>query len=337
MPEVAAAPAPAAPSSTPSVVPSKAPAAPVKPNPVGSGSAPAGGAAPVAAKPDPTTPPPPARLTRKEKIDGKEQEISATEEELWAAYRKNSTVDRRFEEAAKERKEIAAEKQRVEEMYARLQSPEALLEVFMQANPEADPIEAMASLLRQRMEEEEQLNDPNIRERRRLERENAEYKSKEQKALEEQQAQVREQEFQTALQDLGQKFTEALALTKLPKNDITMELMAKAEKVNRTQGWNLSPQQLAAATEKSVAGMIEGMTGEGVTDEQVLEMFPAFTKRVHKAIVARFKARGAAGQQQQDITPRAPRPPEGQAPAKPRVMGSKEEQEAYGIKGLRTI
>ncbi len=325
--------APAAPTSK-SAAPVKPSAAPVKPNPVGAKVE--AGAAPAAPKPESTAPP--SRLSRKEKIDGKEVELFATEEELWASHRKASTLDRRFEEVSNHRKEIAAEKARNEQMYARLTSPDEILNVFMEANPDADPIEVMSAILQKRLNEEDQNQDPNVRERRRLERENADYRTREEKAKEAEQAAEFQTRVDSARGQLAETFTQALELTKLPRNDITLELMAKAEKSNRSQGWQLTPQQLAAATEKSVNGLIESvLTNESTTDDQLLDAFPELTKRVHRAIVARFKARGAArASQPSDVTPRERRATTEEAP-KQRVVSSKEEYEAFGGKGLRTI
>ncbi len=326
--------APAAQPAASSGAPAKPSAAPVKPNPVVS-TKPEVGTQTAAPKPESTLP---QRFTRKEKIDGKEVELQATEDELWASHRKASTLDRRFEDNARQQKEIAAERQRNEALMARIRDPNQMLAAFMEANPNADPVEVLSDILQARLREEEQLQDPNIRERRRLERELEGFKSQAQKAEETRQMLEQDAAVESAKNEIADKFSEALALTKLPKNDITIELMAKAESTNRKQGWNLTPQQLAKATEKSVSSMIESMlTNEETTDEQLLEAFPEFTKRVHRGIVARFKARqSGAPQKQTDITPRERRQSSEEAP-KQRVVGSAEEHKVYGIKGLRTL
>jgi len=345
MPTPAAPVAPAAPAAPAAQTPSAAPvkANPVVPSKIPSHSAPADkGATP---KPEGTTPPPaaPVKFKRKEKIDGQEVELEADEDALWAAYRKERTVNQRFEQVAQQRKEIEAERQRVQDMYSELNDPtgEKLLALYMKQNPNADPVEVLSSILQKRLAEEEQLNDPNIRERRRLEAENKTFKEREAAQKREAQLARFEQEKQVALNELATTFGEALQLTKLPQSDTVMTLMAKAEHTNRQNGWKLTPQQLAKATEKEVHGLIEAIVGNpNATDDQVLDAFPALTKRIHKAIVARYKARQSAGQQltPSDLTPRA-KQPSAEEPPKQRVVNSKEEHEAYnlGRRSLRTI
>lgn len=333
-------PDPVAPAAAPAAPPPAA--APVKPSPVAvkptsvQPQNSANGAPPP--KPESTLP---AKFTRKEKIDGKEVELSATEEELWAAYRKGSTLDRRFEEQARTTKEVAAERARVEQMYARIRDPEQLLALHMEANPEADPVEVLSSILQKRLHEEEQLQDPNIRERRRLERENAEYKTKETQAKEQAAQAEHQRQVDERLGEYAEKFQAALDKTKIPHNDITVKMMAELEFTNRAKGWNMTPEQLARATEKAVHGHFESLlTNETTTDDQLLDAFPALTKRIHRGIVARFKARqNGQPKQPSDITPRQRQATPDDQP-KQRTVSSAEEYKEYeknGGKMLRTI
>lgn len=270
-------------------------------------------------------------------VDGKEQELSATEDELFAAFSQRSVAGKRFEEGARLRKEAAEETRRNQETMAKLADPRHLMDVFMKANPDADPVEVLASILQERMLEEEQLQDPNIKERRRLESENKKYKTAEQEARQAAEHAQVEEETQTEMNRIAGSFVEALKMTKLPSNDITVKLMAEAEASNRRQGWDLTPEQLARATEKSVHSLIESvLSNESTTDDQLLSAFPVLTKRIHKAIVARFKSRGSTqNAQPSDVTPRERRP-SAEEPRQ-RIVSSIEEHKAFGGKGLRTL
>ncbi len=344
MPEAAPAAVPATSSPAPSsAAPSgngaqaKTSAQPAKPNPVGNqNAAPQNGNAPP--KPETTAP----QLHKwKDKIAGKEVEFEASDDDLRAAYRQRTAADRRWEEAARLRKEASDETSRTQETLAQLADPsgEKLLEIYMRANPNADPVEVLATILQRRMQEEEQLQDPNIRERRRLEQENKDFRSK---AENERQARVQfeqDRAVEVERDRVARKFTEAISLTKLPVNDMTIKLMAEAEFTKRKQGWDLTPEQLARSTEKAMHSIVESiMTDENTTDDQLLAAFPKLTERIHKAIVGRYKARQAGGQQRpSDITPRERRPSAEEQTNKPRVISSAEEHKLYGGRGLRTL
>lgn len=340
---VAAAPAPAAAAPAPSNGAVK-PTAPVVPSKTGTpppAGAAQGGQPPP--KPEGTAPPPgPQKFKRKEKIDGREVELEADEDALWAAYRKQTTVDRRFEENARVQREIAAEAARVKKMEQDIigdPTGEKMLELYMRAHPDSDPVDVLSAILQKRLHEEEQLNDPNIRERRRLENENKTLKERE-AAAKKQAAEVQQkQAVAQELEKLADTFSEALQQTKLPRNDVVLSLMAKAEHTNRKNGWALTPQQLAKATEKSVHSLIESIVGdESATDDQVLDAFPGLTKRIHKALIARAKARATSGQARQpsDITPR-PVQPSTEERKELRTATSAEFHKAMNLKGLRTF
>jgi hypothetical protein len=189
------------------------------------------------------------------------------------------------------------------------------------------------------LHESEQMADPATRERKRLEAEVQKLRQAEQQRLQQQREQERASAVEQESDRWASLFTEALKATPLPANDITMSLMAQAQMTARQRGIELTPEKLAGATVKAAHGMIEAILAhEGTTDDALLDAFPALTKRIHRAIVARYKARQAGGSTG-DVTRRvAPAPTEPTKPAGPRVVSSREESEAYGLrKGLRTI
>ena len=313
-------------------------AAPVKPNPVG--GKPAGGQTQQNAAP-PAQPTTPQKVKWIDKIDGKDQEFEATEEELRASFRMRSAADRRFEESARQRKEAAAERERAEQTMAKIADRKQVLKAFQEANPDVDMTEFLANELQTLLAEQEQLQDPNIRERRRLEQENQQFRDKEKTAAEQAAQQQREQETQQHTERWATLFKEAIETTKLPINDLTLKMMAEAQYTARQKGWDLTAPQLAESMQKGVNELIESVLGgEGTSDEQILNAFPKLTQRIHRGIVARFKAKqaGKTAQRPADLTPREKRPGQGEEkPAGPRTVTSAEEHKAYGIKGLRTI
>lgn len=327
-------PAPAAPAggSAPAAKPAGG-APPVKPTQAGAPPPPGGAAKPA---PQPTTP---QKFKRVEKVDGKEVELEATEDELWASHRQRTAADRRFEEAARIRKEAAEESRRTEGTLARLKDRKEWIKAIREANPDADVAHELAQELQQLLHEEEQLQDPNIRERRRLEQENQTLREAEEQRQNADLQRQHEEQVAAETEKWAGLFTEAIELTGIPVNDITMSLMAQAQMTAKKRGIPLTPEKLAASTKKAVHGLIESIVAnESVTDEQVLDAFPSLTKRIHKAIVARYKSRKETGQKPTaDLTPRARKPTEHADPEKPRTMSSADEHKAYGIKGLRTI
>lgn len=52
--------------------------------------------------------PKPEKKKRKGKVDGQDVELEATDDELWEAYQKKAAADKRFAEASKKEKEVAA-------------------------------------------------------------------------------------------------------------------------------------------------------------------------------------------------------------------------------------
>ncbi len=352
MPDPVAAPA-AAPSSNAGSSP-----APVKPNPVG-GSSPGktNGSSPVVSiKPQPTAPPAQQTAPQKHKwtakVNGQEQELEATDEDLRGAFLQRTAAERRFEESARLRKEAADERSRAEQTMARISDKKQWLKALRESNPDMDPTEFLANELKSLMEEEELLQDPNIRERRRLEQENEGFRAEKTKADQLRVKQEQEQQTKVETDRIAGKFKEALSLTKLPINDMTVRMMAEAEWTNRERGWDLSPEKLAQSVEKAMRSQVEAivahdddsqfdpadLSSSADADKSVLGAFPKLTARIHRAIVREYKRKQAGGvQRPTDMAPRERQQDPTAEQGRPRVVSSAEEQKIYGLKGLRTI
>jgi hypothetical protein len=119
---------------------------------------------------------------------------------------------------------------------------------------------------------------------------------------------------------------------KLPKNDVTMEAMLKAQSVAEQHGYELTPEQLAKETHRVFAEGVDGLC-EGVEDdEEVLEMFPKLTRRVHAGLIKRHQRRVTESGAPRAIPPTRPEDRKVEAPVAekgPRVLNSAAEDKAY--------
>lgn len=329
-----------------------APAAPAAPSSSGGGAPPAGGSPPPAsgapagqppvAGNAPPAPQAPKYLEREEKVDGKSVKLRASEEELWAAYRKGTTVDRRFEEVAQHRREVAERAAALEAREKKLKEGSIAATLKEIRGDQFDPVEALTNELQQLLNEAEQNADPNVRARKQAEARAAALELEKQQMVQKQEQEQFQAEVAEKRAKLGQEFTAALQLVKLPKNDQTVALMAQAYRTAKSQGMNLTTEQLARSTQKLAAQFVEHATMTE-SDDELLDLYPNLAGRIHKALVARYNKRKAGvGAAPAPGQPPAPNPntPAERRPAedaKPKLLNSKEEHEAYGIKGLRTI
>lgn len=294
-----------------------------------------GGAVPAATQ---GTPPPaaPKYLVRKEKIDGKDVELRATEDDLWAAHRKGATVDRRFEEVAKTRREIAEEKAALEAQKKMIAEGDWLGLLRQARGDKFDPVSELTEKLQQLLNDEEKNLDPRNRELAEKDKQLREMQEKERARLQTEAQQQFESKVAEQRQILGERFTEALKVANLPRNEQTVALMAQAYRTARNHGMrDIGPEQLAKATEKLATSFVENFL-QTEDEDLLLERFPKLTERIHKALLNRYNKRKgtlpAAKPPQGPNTPAERRDAEG-----PRIVRSAEEAKEYGIKGLRTI
>jgi hypothetical protein len=273
----------------------------------------------------------PKYLERKVTRDGKEHVIKATEDALFTAFQREQATMRRAQELEKKEQEAAAAAER-QRLAAEARKAKPLRDRIREELGEgADPIEALASMLEEEMKQAERSKDPTVREamkyKSELEQLRAEKADRE--AAESRAAFARQVEAE--LEALANEFTPALKASKLPKNDITMELMAKARATAKRDGLSLDANTLAQAQHKAASEMVDSMV-DGLEDpEEALEMFPKLTRKIHEGLTKRHKRQMASGQGTRvpapDPSNRQPQK-EDEAP-KPRVLNSAEEHKAY--------
>ena len=331
---------------TPAAVPAAAPSSGGGSSTPSSNSTPAGGggsATPASGsngQPAVQTPPAaqePKYLTRKEKVDGVEKEFRVAEEDLWGAYRKSHTADRRFEEAASLRKQTAEREAAIEAQHKMLREGDWLETLRKERGENFDAVQELTERLQLLLNDEEKNLDPRNRELAETKRQLAEVQAKERDRQQNEAKAVFESKVAEQRQVLGEKFTEALKLANMPRNDQTVALMAQAYRTARNHGnRDITPDQLAKATQKLTSQFVERavLTED---DDALLESYPKLTERIHRALVNRYNKRKGAPPPATAKPANPNQPAESREEGQPRVVRSKEEAEAYGIKGLRTI
>lgn len=270
-------------------------------------------------------------------LNGREVELEASEDELWAAYRKGKAADQRFEEAARLRKEAAEREQRYQQALAAAKQGD-LMALFREAGIE-DPLDLMANELQRRLAEEEQLADPNVRARVEAERKLAAVEQERQRQEEEQREAFVQAQVDAELDRIADTFDAALKkLDGIPADDDTLQIMAQLEMINRRRGLKLTPQQLARETQERIVGRgVQRLLK--MDDAKLLAAHPELAKRFQRALVADWQAKQAAKQQGAIQPPPPAQPPAPPQTERPRVLSDKEELEMVlpNRRILRTI
>lgn len=283
-----------------------------------------------------------------EVIDGKPQKFSAKESALRTAFRREGAVNRTFSEFQKQR----------ETMEARFAQADAIIRArdegrFTDMLPRDMPIDRRiqiaGEMLRADLEREKLLADP--RQRELIERAEAGDKAAQEllqiKAQQRQQAE--QQAVQAAQHRMGTAYKQAMGELKIPVNDVTVALMAQADRHAREQGWQMSPQQLATETHRMTTELfdrvakncikVDEATGQETIDDDaavaLLGAFPTFQKVLHRALIVQVQRRKG----QNGLTPVPPKQkePAPEEQKQPRVVNSVEEAKIYGTRGLRSI
>lgn len=258
-------------------------------------------------------------------LNGKEVEFEATEEELWAGYRKQRAADERFEAAAKLRKEAAALQQQQQALVQQLKAdPRAVLN-FLREQGVENPLDYVATALQAEIAEEERLADPNVRARVEAERRLAKLEEERELQTQQQQQAQLQADVEAEMERISAVFTEAIEqLPDLPRDDDTLSIMAALEATNRHRGLKITPAQLAQETRDRIIGRGVGALKK-LPPERLLQVDPELTKAFRKALVAEWKK----GQNQPPAP--APQPGASSAPVPEkrgyRIMSDKEEAE----------
>lgn len=305
---------------------------PAAPPPAGGGSGGSGGgAAPVPAGGGGGGAPPAAGsryLEREVQRDGKTVKERVREEALWNAHAREGALNRKFEETTKRERELEAQAQALAQREERFKKGN-IRDLLKDRQGDEHPIALLARELEELMKEEEQSQDPRMRQLLNKSRENDKLRAELDGIKTREQKQAFDQAVEAELEKLSAEFVPALQLMKLPKNDITMRLMAEAKETAQQRGLPLDASALARETHKAAAGMVEGLV-EGIEDdEELVDMFPKFSRRLHAGLLKRHR-RLTESNQAPRIAPPKPteKPPEKSAEG-PKLVRSVDEDKAY--------
>lgn len=281
---------------------------------------------------------PPAKVKWKDKVNGQEVELEATEEDLRAAYRQRKSVHDTARQSAEERKAAQAERAAAAKERAELEQDELVrIRRQKQKDPNFDELGALTKYIQQQIERESE--DPG---QRALKEKDAIIQrmqdERKQEGLRRQEAQERHAE-QQMLSKTGAHLMGALEQLGLPKSDFWLERTAMAHwTALEEKGLDLTPAELAAETKRETAEVLDQMAG-GMDGEQLLNTFPEFGRKILAAALARHKAKVASGAP-------TPRPPPrqnvvGYAGEQPKRLTESQQYEADkaagGVRRLRGL
>lgn len=248
------------------------------------------------------------KLKLKLKVDGKEEEVEYDEEGLKRELQMSRAAQKRMQEAAQLKKDVAALVQSIKE----------------------NPMEALKSelfgvdvkeMVRQQLirEYEESLAPPEDREKMELRRKAEEYERKV-KEFEERQRQEEQARFDEQVRvDIRNTLKTALETSGLPQTRETLYEIAQVMKINLAKGLDLTPEQLASETVRRLEGhtghYLKALDGEAL----VKRLGDDVVKKVVKYMVEKTRSQAQAA---------APTPPpepvvaptrEGEEPKKKRM------------------
>jgi hypothetical protein len=287
----------AAPSAAPSNTPDASPKAPTAPQSAPKSNTAAPDTKMVGKDSEPKAPDTAEKEARKEaerrkyklKVDGQDEEVELTDEEISVRLQKERAAAKRMQESAELKKKFAQAVDLIKkDPFAALKDPafgidlEALAE---QRLLEKYKLELMPEEQRKQMEMERKLK---------------EYETKEQERTRlEQEAHQRTQQEQfeaKIFQETEKTFMAALESADLPKDYETLYMMADVAKLNLDYGVELTPQQLAAEVRAKLDGYSkrEKSLRANLKGDKLLEYLGTDTvKEVLQASVAKLKG-GAA-------------------------------------------
>lgn len=322
--------APASASSPPAAGGGDAPSTPPRKDSAPTPASPAPGVS-QAGQPTAPVPPEPKFFERTFKMNGKEAKVRASEEDLWNAYRHRESLGQRAREVAEQRKEFESQMAEQETRQRMLLEDPFLL--LREQSPEFDEVDYLTKQLHQRLSQMPQ--DPREAGLMRREAELRHYEHRQ--AVEQERAKTAAQQAldEKELNAVGAFVMRALEQTKLPKDDVTLDLMGKIYFRALEDGVELTEAEAGKLTFDAAVEQQNAILA-AIPDSEVLDRFPAYAQRIHRALVTKFTAQQAEGQPQ----PPAPKP----SVQPPTIEERKTEAEAHkdlerqtGRRFLRTL
>lgn len=234
----------------------------------------------------PVEAPPPAKFKRTLKVNGAEEEVEATEDELWAEFRQAKASYKRFEEAAQMRRQ-AEEEIKAAKALKESVAKGPLQFLIDQGYTPQDAIAIMEADAQRQLGQMQMT--PEQRELHQYrQREEAEKEAKRQ-AEAQQQQEVQMAEFKRMLDADAEVLQKAMELGGYPKTDWALELFARDYYAKQELGIDLSPQELAQAVSNTHSALVDKAISSYTDDEALLKAYPGIAKRFVSAVKAQYE------------------------------------------------
>lgn len=219
------------------------------------------------------------------KIDGRDEEREVSDDDLIAGYRKSLAAEKRFNEAAAQRKQA-----------------QEVLEAF-----KANPREAMAllginarewaeNMLAEELEQE--MLDPREKEFRAMKAKLAKVEAQEKADRERQEKQALQQQIEAEKENFSQIIVGALQEQGVPGGPKTVARMAQLLEKNYELGLDLQPRELAMLVRQEVQAELMATLG-ALDEDSLLKVLPEeFFGKVNKAALKKLQPKTPAAQSQ---------------------------------------
>lgn len=250
---------------------------------------------PEAKRPEPKAEPePPSDLTPAErkiwklKVDGEEFDFDATDEDaVKREIQKARAANKRFEEAAKIRKEAEAKTSQAEQFYQMLKDPKMLRKVLSDPSIGVDVKKFAEEIVWEHIQDS-QLT-PEQREQREKEKRLKEYEDRETATKAEAEAKEKAASLARFEQSYESKILEALEIQGVPKKPEAVARMAQYLLKTVEDGYDLTPSELAAQVRSDYTDEIKSLFSDVEGDQLLALLGDAVAEKIRKADMKRLK------------------------------------------------
>lgn len=263
--------------------------------------------------------------------DGKPVKRRASFTALTTSFRREQAVNRKIQEQQTEIQRLAAEAKEVQRLKELREKGD--LSALLGKDFKGNRAEAYAKALRAELDREKQLADPVQKELLEKAARLEEVEGKLDQVEREKYEREFNAEVERNLEEISERYMKALETMKLPKNDITLSLMAGADRTNKQLGLKLTDAQLAAETMKGAAEMVDGLL-DNLSPLQALETFPKLARLIHQGLIERGNQR-KNGTQAQQLAPKEKRErQQEEKTTEPKISDAAEIRKRTGVFGL---
>ncbi len=255
--------------------------------------------------------------------EGKKVEEEVDDQDLINAYNLKTTSQKRFEEVAALKKELDSKEESIKQFVTALQTnPIPLLRQLFKDKSKPILAQALGSILDEEAMSEEERAVANDKTELQQLREDKQKRD----AADKQKAE--EAEVGQEMNRLAQQFQSVMEKLDLPKDDLSISTMAGIYHTAKTQGIELTDEQMAHEVVNKIAQQQEALMSK-MTDEQLIRRFPKLAQRFAAGLTAEWRKRNG----NRNPTLPSPGPARGNSNDQPkkRFMTDKEMDKVLGI------